>query len=170
MTTVKDAIFDLGQFQIPRPKCIGMEFVTIRGTHSGFYRSINKNIAQKYGLQQRNFEVPSTKRPSIPEEWTKNNEESVNKIKNKKENNNGSIPEEPENVLEPLPDYEVEGNEGKKEGSITVVNDVKLMRKDVIAVNKSELSPPLKEVNRMALLKESPGANNNENNDENKTN
>ncbi|CAK5033384.1 unnamed protein product [Meloidogyne enterolobii] len=160
MTTVKDSIFDLGQFQIPRPKCIGMEFVTIRGTHSGFYRSINKNIAQKYGLQQRNFEVPSTKRPSIPEEWTKNNEESVNKIKNKKENNNGSIPEEPENVLEPLPDYEVEGNEGKKEGMVTVEIE---MRKDAIAVNKSELSPPLKEeMNRMALSST--------HNNENKTN
>ncbi|KAL7079671.1 hypothetical protein ACQ4LE_001117, partial [Meloidogyne hapla] len=151
MTTVRDSIFDLGQFQIPRPKCIGMEFVTIRGTHSGFYRSINKNIALKYGLlQQRNLEVSATKRPSIPEEWTKNNEEDERK--NKK--NNGSIPEEPENVSEPLPDYEIEGNERNEERkeSITTIAIKMSERKDAIAV-KSELDqlPSHKEEIRMAL-------------------
>ncbi|KAF7632935.1 hypothetical protein Mgra_00007637 [Meloidogyne graminicola] len=104
-----DPLCSLGNFQIPRPKCIGMEFVAIKGTHSGFYRTINKNIAFKYGIsQQRTFGV-STRRPSIPKEWTnikKNNNENEERESSK--SNNGSISEENEVVSEPLPDYEVE--------------------------------------------------------------
>ena len=111
MAAVRDSICGLGQFQIPRPKCIGMEFITVRGTHTGFYRSINKNIALKYGLlQQRNYGVSTSRRPSIPEQWTNKN----NSDEERRKNNNGSIPEEPEVVSEPLPDYEIDG-EGKKE-------------------------------------------------------
>lgn len=91
MAAVPDSLANLGSFQIPRPKCVGMEFVTIRGSRSGFYRSINRSVALKYGLiQQRQ----AGRRPTIPDGW-------VAPL-------GAGIPEEPE--IEPTPDYEEKGN------------------------------------------------------------
>jgi hypothetical protein len=107
MAALQDSLTNLGQFQIPRPKCVGMEFITIRGSHSGFYRSINKSVAIKYGIVQQKNGLMANKRPTIPENWISQEKNAQNRPKG------GIIPEEPE--TEPTPDYEQQGGEnGRK--------------------------------------------------------
>ena len=103
MAALQDSLTNLGQFQIPRPKCVGMEFITIRGSHSGFYRSINKNVAIKYGIVQQKNGLMANKRPTIPENWIVQEKKAQNGPKG------GIIPEEPE--MEPTPDYEQQAEE-----------------------------------------------------------
>jgi hypothetical protein len=89
-----------------------MEFVTMRGSRSGFYRTINKSVALKYGMVQQRNSTASQRRPTIPEGWWPTELGRGGK----KGPGASSIPEEPE--AEPKPDYEVPtGEEEQKNGN-----------------------------------------------------
>uniref|UniRef100_A0A183CE76 Sialyltransferase n=1 Tax=Globodera pallida TaxID=36090 RepID=A0A183CE76_GLOPA len=55
-------ICSMDTFEIPRPKCVGMQFVPIRGRY-GYYQTVNKGVAIKYGLTQQQ------RRPMLPDNW-----------------------------------------------------------------------------------------------------
>uniref|UniRef100_A0A7E4VL56 Myozenin-3 n=1 Tax=Panagrellus redivivus TaxID=6233 RepID=A0A7E4VL56_PANRE len=60
----RDSFCELGNLQIPRPKCNGFQFVPTRG-RMGFYRSIKRD-GEKYGVQ---IKSQCQRRPGLPNLW-----------------------------------------------------------------------------------------------------
>uniref|UniRef100_A0A1I7S0H0 Uncharacterized protein n=1 Tax=Bursaphelenchus xylophilus TaxID=6326 RepID=A0A1I7S0H0_BURXY len=120
--------FELRPMEIPRPKCVGMEFVQTIG-RQGFYKTV-RNEAQKYGVA---IKEKGPRRPVLPDFWQNSQssdssaattpsptemhyvgykvDQNFNEVFVRRfslnHSSTDSIPEEPE-YPEPEPDYDVD--------------------------------------------------------------
>ncbi|KAL3117967.1 hypothetical protein niasHT_005210 [Heterodera trifolii] len=102
-------------FEIPRPKCVGMEFIPISGRY-GYYQTVNKSVAIKYGLSQQRTEQQK-QRPKLPNDWRQMEEKEEaeekrtqrkmgDRCNGKTEQNGRQNKAQGGAVAEPMPDYD----------------------------------------------------------------
>ncbi|KAL3103198.1 hypothetical protein niasHS_002384 [Heterodera schachtii] len=114
-------------FEIPRPKCVGMEFIPISGRY-GYYQTVNKSVAIKYGLSQQRTEQQK-QRPKLPNDWRqmegkeeaeeKRTQRKVGDEGNGKTEQNGrqSKAQQGGAVAEPTPDYDQQQQQQQGKGA-----------------------------------------------------